>query len=350
MKPLNLLDVHIIFQTIKKYPTFEVYPFVFYVSRDNKIVDVPTKENTKVETWLIPFIDACGLVVQRINNGEVVLRAYEITATVEEKNELVENLLGRLVKFVNTLRLDDAKLFHINKHVIDGISVALGLDPGTVSDLVYEAKMRRRLEDRVVAIFGDIVVLLSKKKFMERFDGEKAVELARKYSIVLDAPISYIAENHIPRVLGTQVSVFIFPDASIICNPVTCYNIPLPSNLSFSIAKKSNATIVDLERGKPELYSNTRLPAPYFCVAKNKILLLEPLDKQYKQFKVKEARKTLARYSAPLVFSPSGFLGYGKISVKNGRIAVEVVEVEREREEKEEGKEEDYLEEVVLGS
>ena len=347
MKELDLLNISIILQTIRKYPTYEVYPYVFYVNRFGEILDVPSKENMKVETWIIPFIDGVGLVVQRIGNKEVVLRAYEITDRVEEKNELIEGLFGRLVRLVNNLDIENVKILDFNSHVIEGISVALGLEKDIVSQTINEAKIRQKLEDRTVAIFNDIVILLSKRKFMIRYDGKNIVELARRYAFVVDAPISYIAEKHIPTVLGDRVAVFVFPESSIICNPVTCYNMPLPSNLSYLIARKvPKSLIIDLDRDKPENYSNKRLPIPYLCIAKNKVLILKREGKD--RFTLKEMWKTRVRPVAPLVFSPYGFLGYGKIFVKNNRVIVEVITSGKGEEGRE--REDTYLEEVVLGS
>jgi len=336
-------------RAVLRYEAYEAYPYVCYVGLDMKVYDSPVRGAVEVASWIIPFSDGVGLVVHRVAGFDsVAVRAYELGEGVVENSDLVPRLVERVVRFLESPDFRLFRLLRVNKHVVEGVAVLAGLEVGDVEAVFREAELREEMEDKVAAVFGDTVLVLSKRRFAARFDGSDAVEVARKYAFIVDAPVSYIAEKHVQPALGRQTTIYIFSDTSVICNPHTCHVLPLPSNIAYLVGKRAGSVIVDLEKRKPEEYRGVKLHTPPICMWRNRLLLL---SSEGGKLAVTGSRRLPVRVPEPLVFTGDGFAGYAKFTASAGKVYVEAREVKQRRERGEEGGEEEerYLGEIVLG-
>lgn len=294
-----------------------VYPYVFYVAGTSHS-DLP--HGIRVATWVIPLGDR-GLVVHSVGDGDVaIVRAYRRSgATVVEDDSLVPELVDTVIEAVRRVDLRVAGLSATNRHVAHGVAELLGLDADAVTEVLREARARALLEGRTAVIFGDRAFLLSKRDFIKPLSFDP--EVVRRYAVVPKSPVSYIAEELVPAVLGRRVAFIVFEEASVACNERTCYPVPLPRGIVLDIAKKCRATVVDVTGKGADAYRGADLPVPLVAVGAGYIYLLE---KRGDELAVVERKPLPGGPSVLHVFSPGGFLGYGVLA--RGTVRVERAE------------------------
>jgi len=328
---------------VKETPTYEYFPYTYYISRTGDIQHTPTENTIEVNAWLVELGDT-GVAVYSVGNG-VYVRGYRLDGgIVVEDDEVVDDVIDRIVRVLNGDSDADYGAIKFNKHTATGISVLLGVDYEYVRHAISEAVMRQILEDKVVAIFGDDVIVLSKRRFMYKYSGKDAVNVAKKYAFVVESPISEISE-FVVKQLGKNVTFFIFENGSILCSESMCREAPLSPNISRLVSNKLNSFVsVDLTSDDPEKYRNVQLHLPFTAtaVAIGKRILYY-LDSENNITSHMHTSIT-HRFPFLIVFSYKGFLGYGVLNKNKVKIF--------EAEEKEEGgeEEENYLEETVLVS
>jgi len=329
-------DISKIRRAVNEIPAYEYFPYTYYVSKTGNIQYSPGENTIKVDAWLVELGDI-GIAVYFVGDG-VYLRGYRVDNTsIVEDDEVIIDIVDRFVHFLNGTSNTEYLPIKINIHTLTGISVLLGIDYEYIQRAVNEAMLRQILEDRVAAIFGDDVVVLSKRGFMYRYSGKEAVEMAKKYAFVVKSPVSAIAE-FIAEQLGRNATFFIFESGSIVCSDSACREAPLPPNIARLVANKlSTFSAVDLTSRDPGEYREVRLYLPSTVAIGKRILYY--LDSEGR-IAAHMRTGTFHRFPYLLVFSRRGFLGYGVLT----RDKVKIVETE-EAEGGEEG--EDYLEETV---
>jgi len=331
-------DISKIRRAVTEIPAYERFPYTYYVSRAGSILSVPSENSMKVDVFLVE-LNNTGVAVYSVNGG-VYIRGYRVDGgRVVEDDEAIVEIIDRLVSALNgnDIGFDTLK---INRHTITGISLLLDLDYETVRRMVSESMLKQILEDRTVAIFGDDVIVLSKRKFMRRYSGADAVSVAKRYAFVMESPVSGIAE-FVSEQLGKQITFFIFESGTIVCGLSECREAPLPPNISRLVAEKLKTSVaIDLTAKRPEDYRNTKLFLPSsttgVAIGKGVLYYLGPDN----SITARMYTNIWHRYPFLLIFSSHGFIGFG---IQNGnRIKAGTNGEKRGEEERE-----DYLEETV---
>ena len=334
---MKLPPVHLVVSRFNRYASYSSYPVVFYVKRTGEITDEPTPFGTRIDSWVIPFRDGRGIVVHVVN-GDVIVRGYRVEDRIIEDDTIIVELIDMLRDAIAEYKVHEV-LGDATSHVVHGIAHLFAADYNDVKEIIDISQLRSRLEDRITAVLGKHVIILSKHNYVFYFHGDTAVKAARMYSFVTDSPIATIAE-HTRKYFGRPVA-FLFRNSALVCNTTTCRELPLPYNFTKTIMAKAKAITVDLASNPPTRYTSTPLPIPPILIHKHKAYILEPRGREYT---VKSTVKTIIKPVKPLVFDEAGFKGYGAIKPHEGSVKVVVTDASQEE------KRHDYYEDIILPS
>jgi len=332
-------DISKIRRVVMELPAYEYFPYTYYITKTGEVVYSPIENATKINVWLLEIGDI-GVAIYSVDDN-VYIRGYRlVNGNPVEEDDVVPDVIDRILRILSGESTMHG-ILNFNKHVVSGISALLGLNHEDVQHIIIEAALREGLEDRLVAIFGDDVIVLSKKRFMYRYSGRDAVNIARKYAFIVESPISEISE-FISDQLGKNVTFFIFESGSILCSESMCREAPLPPNISQLVSNKLSTFVsVDLTLHDPSNYRNVRLYLPSTIAIGKRILYYLDSENKY----VSHIYTNIShKFPYLLIFSRKGFLGYG-VLIRN---KVKIFEGEEEEEKSKE--KEDYLEEIVLVS
>lgn len=314
----RVLDPRVVCESASSFDSYYSYPIVYYADGSGNISDSPIPGGVRVESYCINIGDA-KIVVHSLG---------------EESVSIVESVGGDVAESIDKLvSMLESGAVSFNNHEIKGISVLFMVDPEDVIKIIKYGALRRRLEDRYVALVGGAVYVFTRNPsvVLERIDDELAVEVAREHSIISRAPVKDIRE-HIKSFLSETAVVFYTGDASLWCDSNTCFPTRLPSNLVKLVLRDIGIRIVAVDLSRPRDYRRVELsiPGDYLIISSR----TQVLKRERGRLRVEKTIPTPhIRTVSPLLFSKRGFVGYALFS--NGRlrrVARRVVESEKEAE------------------
>lgn len=320
MDPVKVIDI------IRKYETYKLYPFVYYINLDGatpEISEIPGKQNIKVEAYTVnvgPYI----LVLQFIGDTPI-MDAFEYRIGMRAVD--VTKPLDYLYSFING-RL----ALSLTPHERQGVGRLFFLDESEVEKIEQQYQLRKVLRDRRVAIVGDEVYVFSKEDIFQRVDGEMAVELAKKISFPAKHPVSEIVEQLSKAVKG-KATLFSLIGRSLLCTRHACRVIPLSSRVVKLLQKKLpdrfNVLLMDSE--SPPRNGKITLPDGIDAVAFSKrgIYLMRKIENQ--RYEIVKNFKVPTRFNVPIVYGKYGFIGYGKVELLRGVAYIRKVNIRPER-------------------
>lgn len=308
---------------------YEVFPYTYYVS-GSMISYSPGEGGVRVDAYVVK-VGKCSLVAQFIGE-ECVLEAFPTGVC------RVSEILQHLVEFIRGER--DLELTH---HEREAVARLFFLDVSQVERAERISALRRYLSDKKVAIIGESVYVLSKGKVLERFDGREAVDIARRFSFVVDAPVREIA-SHISSFISGASTIFASKDSSLICDSKTCIDVPLPKDKSILVARNiPNSVYVDIEA---QTSPRKRLAMPGDAIAffKGYVATLKRSDDNYTVIRKYEFK---GRVPFPVIFTRDGLRRYAKVTSRDSVELIEISSKTASEEEREEERELEYISQAI---
>lgn len=302
---LPLLNPVKVVEIVSSYETYTIYPYVYYINMDSvipEISEIPGKESKKIEAYVVN-VSGYILVLQFIGDTPVI-EAFDSTSFTPVD---VTKPLDMIHSF-----LEGKNYIPLNTHERQAISRLFYISEEDVRKIEETYNLRKLVRGAEVSIIGDEVYIIRDGGII-RVDGDYAVDLARKLSVITRSPVSRLVD-FITKTIDRPASLISLRTSMLLCNTDNCILLPITRHVARLLSNKlpSGYSLILLNDNEG---SRERIVLPKdvdaLAISRRSVYLLKRRGRY--QYEIVKRYRVSTSFNVPVIYGRRGFIGYGKI-------------------------------------